>query len=99
VFVSVLIEGAEKEFNEMIEEELQRRIKEQEDQEQITQNSKKLYRSRKHQDGSVDESSNETDSEDRQETTQNGIHSNGTSNGNHQANGHNENGNALKSET
>lgn len=97
----VLIESAENEFNQMIEEEIQRRIKEQEAHDQPEK--PKRSRSHKKKDGLSDAPvESETDEHHSETPATNGTaneQTNGTSNGHHHENGHNENGTATKHET
>lgn len=96
-----MIDAAENEFNLYIEEEIQRRIKEQEayDQQDKMRKSPKLRKQR-------DETGEESDMEDLngKDPEANGAEnghkdSNGTSNGHHHENGQAENGNgAIKHE-
>lgn len=86
-----LIETAVIEFNQMIEEELQRRIAEQETQEQ-NENYKKSPKIEKKKENGLSgpvESDNEEQKHDlhAENGTQNGHQSNGTSNGHHDENG------------
>lgn len=84
---SVLIGTAEGEFNQMIEEELQRRIKELE----AHDNPKKSPRVRKKKEEDADDASDgEEPHEEAVNGTQNGEHTNGTTNGHHHENGDNE---------
>lgn len=93
--ISGLIEAAENEFNQMIEEELQRRIKDQEahEQHEKPKKSPKVHKKKIEVDGAVndsdvDESPHEVSAVNG---TQNGEHqqTNGASNGHHHENGHN----------
>lgn len=88
--ILVLIDSADNEFNQAVEEELQRRIKEEEELGQ--QHEKKSQKLRKKRENSTNGDSKGTDVEDELDDSPalNG-HSNGTSNGHHHENG---NGNA-----
>ena len=87
-FLSALIDAAENEFNQMIEEEIQRRIKEQEphDHHDKPKKSAKIHKK------ADDAEETSQDSEIIDEATNGAL--NGNSNGHHHenGNGHTENG-------
>lgn len=90
-----MIETAETEFYQMVEEEIQHRIKEQEAQEEHDKKRLPKVHKTKNENGS--------DTEDHQDENSltmngNGTHSNGSANGHHRENGHNENGNNVELE-
>lgn len=91
---SALVEVAENEFNLMVEEEIQRRIKEQETHDQQDKMRTKL---KKHDDADATGPESETDDQQRSQEV---AHENGTSNGHLHVNesAQNINGNTGKKE-
>lgn len=81
---TALIEAAENEFNLVVEEEIQRRIKEQEEQDQQDK-MRKSPKLKKRDD--TDATGPESDA-DEQRLSQDAQLENGTENGHHQENGH-----------
>lgn len=92
---TALIDTAVSEFNEMIEEEIQRRIKEQETHEHQEKQKKSPKVQRNKEDGSLEQFESDSEEFPQETLTENravnGHPSNGTSNGHHNVNGHNEN--------
>lgn len=89
-FVLVLIDSAEMEFNDAVEEELQRRIKEEEEDHSQAQ-EKKSHKPRKKREGENGDSKDTDVDDELDDLPVTNGHSNGTSNGHHHENG---NGNA-----
>lgn len=91
--ISVLIETAETEFNQMIDEELQRRIKEQEQHEQHEKHKKSPKVQKK-----KDEAPLNTEQAPAVNGAQSGTHVNGTANGNHHGSDHDDPGSVPEHE-
>lgn len=95
----VMIESAETEFYQMVEEEIQHRIKEQETQEEHDKKKSPKVHKMNNENGEVHDSETEDPrDEDLLAVNGNGTHSNGSANGHHHENGHNENGNDVELE-